>query len=164
MLFKSKKIFLKKDKINHHFILIEAPGHLVVPEIFLWGEASWWPKKSSMKFTRLTPGEIQVGTKYKQEVLLPLAPSWEVEVTRLIPGKEIERTFLNGMFKGKETIGIEERYDGTRVDYVMQYQVLGILNKILWPSVFQRMHDQNIEMILKNLKDFVMTQKKVTPE
>ncbi len=161
MLFKSKKPSTKKDKLNHHFILIEAPGGLVVPEVFLWGEASWWPKNSLMKFTRLTPGEIQVGTKYQQKILLPLAPQWEAAVTRLVPGKEIERTFLNGMFKGKETVTIEERYNGTKVDYLMQYHVLGIWNKIVWPLMFERLHDQNIEMIFKSLRDYVMNKKEM---
>ena len=149
-----------KQRLNHHFILIEAPADLIVPEVILWGEAVWWPKNSSMKFTRLTPGEIQAGTKYRQKVLLPLAPTWEAEVTRLVPGKEIERTFLNGMFKGKETVTLEERYNGTKVEYVMHYEVLGILNRILWQLFFRKMHDRNIEMILKALQNYVTTKQK----
>ena len=149
-----------KQRLNRHFILIEAPADLIGPEAILWGEALWWPKNSSMKFTRLTHGEIQVGTKYRQEVLLPFAPKWEVEVTRLVLGKEIERTFLNGMFKGKEAVTLEERYNGTKVEYTMHYEVLGILNQILWQFLFQKMHNQNIERILKSLQNYVTTKQK----
>ena len=149
-----------KQRLNHHFILVEAPADLIAPEAVLWGEALWWPKNSSMKFTRLTPGEIQVGTKYRQEVLLPLAPKWEVEVTRLVPGKAIERTFLNGMFKGKEAVTLEERYNSTKVEYAMHYEVSGILNQILWQLLFQKMHDRNIKMILKALQDYVINKQK----
>ena len=150
-----------KEKLNHHFILIEdASGALVAPEIISWGEAVWWPKKSFMMFTRLTPGEIQPGTKYRQKVTLPLGPAWDVEITRLIPGKEIERTFLNGIFKGKETVSLEERYNGTKVDYLMRYEVVGIFNKILWQLIFQKMHDRNIERILKALEEYVANQQK----
>ena len=150
-----------KQRLNHHFILIEAPADLIAPEVMIWGEADWWPKNSSMKFTRLTSGEIQVGTKYRQQVLLPLAPKWEVEVTRLVPGKEIERTFLNGMFKGKEAVRLEERYNGTKVEYEMHYEVLGILNQILWQLLFQKMHDRNIAMILKSLQSYVTSKQKM---
>ena len=153
-----------KEKLNHHFILIEAPCELVASEIISWGEALWWPKKSFMMFTRLTPGEIKLGTKYRQKVLLPLGPAWEAEITRLIPGKEIERTFLNGIFQGKETISLEQRYNGIKVDYLMRYQVVGILNKILWQLIFQKMHDRNIETILKALQEYMTNQqKKDTP-
>ncbi|HLD69728.1 MAG TPA: hypothetical protein VJA17_03085, partial [Candidatus Omnitrophota bacterium] len=127
----------------------------------LWGEALWWPKNSSMKFIRLTPGEIQAGTRYRQKVLLPLAPIWEVEVTRLIQGKEIERIFLNGIFKGKEIVTIEERYNGTKVEYTMHYEVLGIWNQILWQLFFQKLHDRNIEMILQALQNYVVDRQKM---
>ncbi len=160
MFLKFKKPSAKKQKLNHHFIFIEAPADLVAPEVILWGEAPWWPKNSSMKFIRMTPGEIQVGTKYRQKVLLPLAPTWDVEVTRLIKGKEIERTFLDGMFKGKEIVTIEERYNGTKIEYAMHYEVLGIFNQILWQLFFKKLHDQNIEMILKALQNYVANKQK----
>lgn len=157
---KFKRSSAPKQKINHHFVFIEAPADLVAPEVVLWGEAPWWPKNSSMKFIRLTSGEIQPGTRYRQKVLLPLAPVWEVELTRLIPGKEIERTFLNGMFKGKEIVTLEERYNGTKVEYVMRYEVLGFFNQILWQLFFQKLHDQNIKMILKALQHYVSDKQK----
>ena len=111
--------------LNHHFIFIEADANIVGPQAILWGEASWWPKKSSMKFVRTTSGEIKVGTQYKQKVKLLFGPSWDVEVTRLILTREIERTFLNGMFQGKEWVTSEGRFNGTRVDYTMQCEVKG---------------------------------------
>ena len=162
MFSKSKKPFSKKndaDQFNHHFILIEAAKELVAPQVILWGEAVWWPKNSSMKFTRLTPGDIRVGTRYRQKVLLPFAPSWEVEVTGLIADHEIERTFLNGIFKGKETVSVQERSNGTKVDYRLQYQLRGLVNTILWPGIFSKMHDQNIEMILNALREYSMNKK-----
>ena len=148
-----------KKSLNHHFVLIEATEELIAPEIILWGEASWWPQRSTMKFIRLTQGEIKIGTRYQQKVLLPLGPHWEVEVSNMIPGKLVERTFLNGIFRGKETIIIEERYDGMKVDYRMEYEILVMFNKILWSLHFQKLHDKNIKMILKALKDYVEKKK-----
>ncbi len=150
-----------KEKVNHHFVLIEeVPLAMVGQEIILWGEASWWPKKSLMKFTRLTRGEIAVGTRYEQKVLLPFAPHWEVEVTKIIPGKEIERTFLNGMFQGNESVQLEERYNGIKVSYSMQFQIQGWFNNVMWYLVFQKLHDKNIIMILTALHDYILAQQK----
>src|SRR3989344_5929037 len=104
----------KTQQLNYHFVLIEVPQNIVAPEIILWGEASWWPQECTMKFIRTTEGEVKVGTRYRQKVLLPLAPGWDAEVTKFTPGVEIERTFLNGFLEGSETISLEDRFNGTR--------------------------------------------------
>ncbi|HOW36161.1 MAG TPA: SRPBCC family protein [Candidatus Omnitrophota bacterium] len=154
----------KHDNINHHFVFIEVPESIVAPEVILWGESSWWPKKCAMKFTRLTEGELRVGTQFEQKVLLPLGPHWKVEVTKLVPNREIERTFLDGMFKGKEWVVIDERLNGTRVDYYMDCQIQGIVNKILWPVLFKKLHDSNIKMILAALRDYAVKKEKELKE
>ncbi|MFH0876804.1 MAG: hypothetical protein V1863_01090, partial [Candidatus Omnitrophota bacterium] len=131
--------------------------------------ASWWPKKSLMKFERQGQGPVQTGTprinpcgiiqgtRYRQVVLLPFAPSWNVEVEKLTD-QSITRRFLNGMFCGSETVSLQA---GTatvaspgslEVHYVMHYRLNGVLNKILWPLVFERLHNRNIEAILQSLK------------
>ena len=153
----------KKEILNHHFVLIEAPENVVGPQIILWGEAPWWPEKCSMRFIKKTIGPLAMGTEYEQRVV-PAGPHWNVRVTKLIPDREIERTFLNGMFQGKETVKIEGRYNGTRVSYLMQYEVRGIINKILWPLLFRRLHDKNIELILMALKDYVLEKSKEAGE
>lgn len=153
----------KKESSNHHFILIEAPEKFVGPEVILWGEASWWPQDCSMRFTRTTIGKLAIGTEYEQKVV-PRGPSWSVRVTKLIPNREIERTFLNGMFRGKENVNIEGRYNGTKVNYLLQYEVKGIINNILWVLIYRRLHDQNIELILTALKDYAMQKMKTAEE
>ncbi len=149
-----KSLFQSSLKRNHHFVFIEAPVKIVGPEVVAWGEAVWWPKKCSMRFVKKTPGEIKVGTRYEQKVLLPFAPRWDVEVTKLAFGQTIERTFLNGIFQGAEQVTIEERLNGTRVDYEMQYTLRTVIDKILWRLLFERMHDKNIQMILTALNNF----------
>ena len=151
--FRRKSPGPKKESLNHHFVLVEAPEDVVGPEVILWGEASWWPQKCSMRFIKTTIGPLTLGTEYEQRVV-PRGPRWTVRVTKLIPGREIERTFLNGLFRGKETVKIEGRYNATRVLYDMQYEVNGIFNKVLWPLIFQKLHDKNIELILAALKDY----------
>ncbi|MFH0877338.1 MAG: hypothetical protein V1863_03855, partial [Candidatus Omnitrophota bacterium] len=70
---------------NSHSILIQCGFDKAYPEIVRWGEASWWPKKSLMKFERQGQGPVQTGTprinpcgiiqgtRYRQVVLLPFA-------------------------------------------------------------------------------------------
>lgn len=151
----------KKESQNHHFVLIEAPEKIVGPEIILWGEASWWPPKCSMRFTRKTISKLAIGAEYEQRVV-PVGPHWDVRVTKLIPDREIERTFLNGMFRGKESVSIEGRYNGTKVNYLMQFEVKGPINSILWGLVYRRLHDKNIELILSALKDYALRKMRTT--
>jgi hypothetical protein len=150
-----------KNTINRHFVLIEAPIDKVGPQVILWGEAPWWPKGSAMKFVRKTEGDLQVGSKLEQRVILKnpilklFAPHWEVEVSRLMPPKCIERTFLNGPFIGKEIVEVEERYNGARVNYQMEYQIQKWWDMFLWKMIFEKLHNRNINMILQALKSHV---------
>ncbi len=138
---------------NNHGILINAAIDRVRPEIIRWGEAPWWPKRSLMRFIRSGSGPVLAGTRYRQEVLLPFAPSWDVEVTA-VTDRGITRRFLNGMFSGEETVSVAAQPQGSKVDYRMNYRVHGALNGLLWRLAFRRLHDRNIEEILKNLKAF----------
>ena len=142
------------EKINHHFVFIEAPADIVGPQTMLWGEASWWPQGCQMRFQKITPGELSIGTEYEMRIRAPFVAPLSCRVTKLDPAREIERTFLAGMFKGRENVVIEERYNGTKVNYTMFYQVQGILNAVLWPIVFHRLHDKNIKNILAALKKY----------
>jgi uncharacterized membrane protein len=138
---------------NRHAVLIKARPGEVAAEIIRWGEAAWWPKDSLMSFFRLLKGPIELGTRYRQRVLLPFAPSWDVEVTAL-SDKGVTRKFLNGMFSGQETVSMKETRDGIEVSYLMHYRVNGALNWAIWVLFFKKLHDRNIEAILKNLKEY----------
>ena len=141
---------------NCHSILVEASAKDIFPQILLWGEAEWWPKKSQMKFIRETSGEIKIGTRYLQKVLLPFAPQWEVEVNCLESNKKVGRKFLNGIFTGAEWVELEPVAGLTKVKYIMNFEVNGFLNRGLWNLFFRRLHDRNLEMILTNLRDFIV--------
>lgn len=142
-------------KENRHSILINADAVRVLPEVVLWGEAAWWPKGSLMRFSRKEKGPVAVGTRYRQEVLLPFAPSWDVEVEAL-DSSRITRRFLNGMLEGShETVSCSSRESGVEVVYAMTYSVKGSVDRVLWTLIFQRLHDANIEAILSSLKNFL---------
>ena len=148
----------KKFQLNYHFVFIEVPFEFVAPEVMLWGEAQWWPKDFPVQYVRETQGEIQVGTCYKQKILKPVGLSWTVEVTKFVPNRLIERTFQKGILEGYEIVKVEERSNGARIDYELHYSLKGLINKILWPLVFEKHHDKNIEHLLLSLKNY-MTQK-----
>ncbi len=141
-------------KENLHSIVIRADFLSARLEIIRWGEGPWWPEKSQMRFVRLTDRPVQKGTRYRQEVLLPFAPTWNVEVEE-VTENGITRRFLDGMFKGFETVSVLEQREGIKIDYRMHYEVQGLLNKLLWPLVFENMHNKNIKLILASLKNFL---------
>jgi hypothetical protein len=139
---------------NTHSVLVRAELGRVFPEVLRWGEAPWWPKGCPMQFVRTTPaGAVDKGTRYTQKVLLPFAPSWSVEVEEVTPAS-ITRRFLNGMFAGSETVSVRSVEAGVEVVYEMRYCLNGAMNAVLWPLVFRRMHDANIEAILASLKNY----------
>lgn len=139
---------------NGHSIVIQSDPLSVRSEIIRWGEAPWWPERSLMRFVRTTPRPVQRGTRYRQEVLLPFAPTWGVEVES-ITDMGITRRFLNGMFKGFETVSLKPQRDAVEVNYRMHYEIQGFCNRFLWFLFFRNLHDKNIEDILANLKEFL---------
>jgi hypothetical protein len=152
---------LSSLKKNIHTVSIRSREERVVREIIRWGEAPWWPKNSLMRFTRTTAaGPVQEGTRYRQSVRLPFAPSWNVEV-KDVTGTSITRSFCDGMFTGSETVSARFQGAGVKVTYEMNYGLNGIVNKVLWLLIFRRMHDANIEMILLNLKKHLEKDDKV---
>lgn len=141
-------------KENRHAVFVSAAPKDVLAEIVRWGEAGWWPKRSLMRFSRREQGPVTTGTRYRQEVLLPFAPSWDAEVIR-ISSCGITRRFLNGMFEGEETVAYRASGSRIEVTYAMTYEVRGLVNRLLWRLIFRRLHDENIALILKNLKAFL---------
>lgn len=142
---------------NKHSIIVHCQFDKARPEIIRWGEGAWWPKNSLMKFMRQGQGPVQTGTRYRQIVLLPFAPSWDVDVEKM-DAKSITRRFLNGMFCGSETVSLEPSVTSAghfEVRYVMRYRISGLLNKMLWPMVFEHLHNRNIRTILQNLKIYL---------
>jgi hypothetical protein len=160
---KNKKINDKsptpvKEKVIRRFVFVEVPLEVVAPIVFSWGEAAWWPTKGcSIKFTRKTPGDLGEGTRFRLKILKPLAPSWDVEVSKFVPQKELQLNFLNGPLRGGyEIIRLEWRYNGTRIDYERHYNVRGLLNKIIWPILGQKIYDKSIKVIFDALKDNIV--------
>lgn len=153
MLKKTSQSQKRTEEVKYHFLFVEVPIAVVAEEIIRWGEASWWPKKCLMQYKRETEGPVKVGTRYRLRIRKPLTPTWIVEVTRFIPNELIERTFKNGMFAGYELIRVEERANGTRIDYELHFRIRGLLNKILWPMLYRKQHDGDLEMIMSSLKE-----------
>ncbi|MFA5088851.1 MAG: SRPBCC family protein [Candidatus Omnitrophota bacterium] len=142
----------KNEKVEHHFVFVEVPVEIVSPEIIQWGEASWWPRHSRIKFVRKAQGELGVGTRYKESLGGLFGLHWDVEVTKLVPLRGIEWTILNGLLKGYEAVTMEWRYNGTRIDYELHYQIPGWFNKIFWNFFYRKSHQQGIKMIMDDLR------------
>ena len=154
--------------INSHAIIINADIEKVFQEALLWGEAEWWPKDCLMRYTRLSnfpsplvgegkgEGVVQVGTRYHQKVLLPFAPEWDVEIVSVTLNKEVTRKFLNGIFSGTDSVILKPLKDGIEVKAVMDFDVNGYFNKLAWRFIFKRMHDENLEKILKAMKGYFL--------
>jgi hypothetical protein len=145
--------------LNRHTMVIPCPLERVGVQLISWGEASWWPRRCASRFIPLTEGPIGIGTRYQQLIDVPLfGPQWTVEISRIVPGQLVERTFLDGMFSGFERIEGVEITEGTQVIYAIHGHLRHWSSRWMWPVLFERLHDHNIQMILSALKDFMLNQ------
>jgi hypothetical protein len=158
MLFTKKPNAAAQPEINRHFIFVEIPIEFTASYAIQWGQGAWWPEKCPLRFIKETDGETQIGTRFRLEMENKKVPVWQVEVTNLKPNRLLEHTFHSGMFIGREVIAIGERANGTRIDYELHYQIPQLLNRILWLLLYRKKHDQNIELVLLSLKDYVLKQ------
>ncbi|MHB8173206.1 MAG: SRPBCC family protein [Nitrospirota bacterium] len=138
--------------LNHHFVEINAPVDAIYREIVLWGESEWWPDDSPMKYSRSDSGKVKVGTRFRQKVHRPFAPEWDVEVISITPGYEISRRFISGMFRGTDRVYIAANGKNNEVHFLMDYEIIGSINRVLWKLAYRRMHDENITRILRAMK------------
>jgi len=145
-----------QEKTLHQLVFLEVPAKVVGAELIYWGQASWWPPKVSFKLRRKTIGDLKVGTQYELKYQFPFSFSSELEVTRYVPDRVIEHTFIKGALRGQETILVEERYNGTKISYTLKYRIKGLGRKILWSLLLGRLHSANIKMILMSLKEHIL--------
>lgn len=138
--------------INHHSIAVKAPAGRIYRELLSWGESEWWPSDCPMRYTRLTAGDVGVGTRYLQKVQRPMGPEWEAEIITAAEGREVSRRFTRGMFKGVERLYIIPAMGASEVHYMMDFEVVGMLNRLMWETVFQKKHDENVARVLLALK------------
>lgn len=140
---------------NYHSIYIQASPAVVFPHLVCWGESSWWPAKSHMKVKRVRGEKLAVGTLLRYEISPPWGPTWDVEITAIEENHSIARAFLNGMFRGGERISARPEQDGSLVEFFMEYEIPKMLDRFFWRIIAERLHDKNIKLILRTLKDFL---------
>lgn len=155
LFFKKNDKSPKKGKVSRHFVFIEAPLDFVAPEVMPWGEAPWWPKHCAIRFTRKTPGNLAVGTQYYVSLSKGLGLGALVEVTEYIPNREMTLTYQKGFFSGCEIIRLEERYNGTRVEFEHYLVVRDIINRLRWPIFYKKEFEHNVGLIMNALKEYV---------
>lgn len=141
---------------NRHEVMVNSGDvNKAFREIVLWGEATWWPNSCRVVFIPMDRSPIQVGTQYKQKVLLPFAPSWLFLVKDIKTNKSITRKLHKGFLDAEELISIIPEKNRLKIQYDMEYKVKGRLYRILWKLFLKKMHDENINLILGNLKRYL---------
>lgn len=145
---------LPAEKKTVHFIFIEESRDKVAAELMKWDEALWWPKNPGIRIKRQTPGAIQVGTIFTYK--LPLVPAWTAEVATFSFNRTMVSAFQSPFLKGEEIIRIEERANGTKVEYEIRYRIAGLLNKFLWAFFGDKAYRDSIKKILNGFRDFMI--------
>ena len=152
----SKKAKKPANKTQVQFVFIEESVGKVGSAMMKWQDLTWWPKKPGIKIKCKMPGPIEVGKVLQYKLTQPLLSGWTAEVVDFVPNRKLESTFKSGLLQGIETIQIEERANGTKLEYRMDYQVKGFLNKIFWAIWGERAHANAIKKILEAFRDYVL--------
>jgi ribosome-associated toxin RatA of RatAB toxin-antitoxin module len=136
-------------------VVVRGKPGAVFDELLKWSEAEWWPH-IPMKFIRVSE-QVGENALYLQRAKIPFGPKWHTKVACIDrERKYIKRDFLDGMFKGGyEEVFLREHDNVIDVLYNFCYEVKNPINKILWNSVFRRLHIKNINFILNSLKDYI---------
>ena len=117
--------------------------------IFLWGQANWWPLQCGIRVVNVPEGDVKLGSKTKIKIQGILPGNLLAEVTGLVPDRTIEKTFTKGLLKGKETVSVEERYNGTRLDVKLEARPSNIINQLLWRFFYHKKYDLGMKRFLK---------------
>lgn len=144
------------DKIQVQFVFIEERVDKVASAMMRWQELSWWPKNPGIKIMCKMPGPIEVGKIFQYKLTQRLLGGWTAEVVNFVPNRKLETTFKSGLLQGTESIQLEERANGTKLEYQMRYQVKGPLNKIFWALFGEKAHANAIKKILTAFHDYVL--------
>ena len=137
-------------------VVIASNPQAIFEELLIWGEASWWPKEALMRFINLS-GKREEATVYLQKTKLPFGPAWHTR-NEIIDNQNlrIRRIFLDGMFDGFEELIVERLQENVfKAIYIFNYQVKGLINKVMWSLIFKRLHIKNINLILNSLKRYL---------
>ena len=147
----------KSPKPENFFVFIESPIKVVGSQISLWGQSNWWPLECGIRTVNVPDGNLDLGTKTKTKIKGVLPGTLQSQVSALVPDRLIERTFTGGLLKGKETISVEERYNGTRLDVRLEASPSNIINQLLWPLFYRKTYIQGMKKVLENIKNYCLS-------
>jgi hypothetical protein len=131
-------VFKKKDhsEIIHYVVLIEAPLNVVGAQLSTWFINDWRPSGSPLVFKCDDNDPVRLGTKCRAEFKKLVKINWQFEVTRFSQDHFLHCA-LKGFFKGTETVTIEERGNGIKVDYHMVYELSNPVFQIIWSLLIE---------------------------
>jgi len=147
-----KSDFIKKDTLRH-FIFVEVPHEKVIEDALLWFNPGWWPKNSKIKFEGIGSRSFSISSVFKKKIDLSFISDWDCEIKSYTEGINIEWSFASKDYKGKERISLEGRMNGTRVDYLMEIEPLGIIQSLKWQKISKSKYEEEMRKIFHALSE-----------
>lgn len=149
-----KKKRAKKYIKEHHFMFVEAPFQKVAEDVLQWGVSEWWPKDLCVQYKGVEGESLKSGTACKLIIKSKLIKTvLKGEVIRLRENKALHIEWRSGLIKGHEFIMVEERSNGTRIDYRSRYVGSNFLTQLIWVIFFRKQYNEGIRQALDILRD-----------
>jgi len=147
----------EEPKLIRHFVFIEAPIDIVAELALDWGRPIWWPKDIGMNYAAVADMPLAEGRTYRIQFVNILRLTLSARVAQYLAGRQIEHQFISGILRGGQTITLEERSNGTRVDIVTWPRAHGFFNTLLWKVFFVGAYNRWIDRILATIKGYSET-------
>ncbi len=145
----------EKKEQYRHFIFVEAPLKKVARLACLWERAPWWPQKAPLIINDMSgkePGALVMKAEF------PFFSALDGKIVESHPEKGWARIYDQKNFLMKETLNIEGRLNGSRVDYLLEVEIKGFRNKFLWSIFFKDSYNEAIRSLLQSLKEYLLNQ------
>jgi hypothetical protein len=137
----------------HYFSFIEGSFDEIADEILKWGWSSWWPKESVLQYEADAQDGLQAGLPCRMFLKGKfLTVVLKGEIVQIRPKRVLQIEWRSGWVTGQEFIIVEERSNGTRVDFRARFKGTMLLSKMIWLLFFRKKYAECIRQALDVFK------------
>jgi ribosome-associated toxin RatA of RatAB toxin-antitoxin module len=150
-----EKIYL--GWVNQHRMLIQSEPEAIYDFLTDFNQFKRWCPMEDISIRKVTPGELQVGTKLHFKLRFRIQPEWDSKVIYLKRPNRIVYKFLNGIFEdGIEIWKLEKKERETEVTHTLLYHINRWIDMVGWFLLGgEKKHNELTKTALSRLKSLL---------
>ncbi len=134
-------------------ITIKAPAEFLYPYLVDENKVARWARDDSTEISFPRGPETRVGKQILIRVKVVTHPWILLEITRLVPNREVVTRFVGGMLAGDFAYQLTPQADGSTVfTQEMRIKPVGSVTTVLWKVLGEKLYHDKMWKYMKNLK------------